>query len=78
MDEKTVMNRADLKVFLGAKNLGLKHLVAQGLPYIRINAGRVSYIFIRSSVLSWLKTLEQNTPQPKNKPVKPPERKKLV
>lgn len=71
MEDKAVLNRADLKELLGAKNLRLKALIEQGLPHIKLNAGRGCYVFLRTSVISWLKSLEQpKVEAKKDKPVK--------
>ncbi len=59
MEEKTVLTRADLKILLGVRNLRLKALIEQGLPFIKINAERGSMVFLKSSVLTWLKSLEE-------------------
>ena len=61
MEEKAVLNRRDLKELLGVKNLRLRLLITQGLPYIVINSERGTYVFLKSSVLAWLKSMEQNS-----------------
>ena len=61
MEEKAVLTRRDLKELFGVKNLRLKLLIAQGLPYIVINSERGAYVFLKSSVLAWLKSIEQNS-----------------
>ena len=65
--EETVLNRQDLKELLGVKNLRLKALIAQGLPFIKLNSERGCHVFLRSSVLSWLKAIEEPKSEPKKK-----------
>ena len=59
IEDKAVLNRKDLKELLGVKNLRLKALIGQGLPHIKLNSERGCYVFLKKSVISWLKTLEQ-------------------
>lgn len=61
MEEKAVLNRQDLKELLGVKNLRLRALISQGLPHIKLNAERGCFVFLKSSVLIWLKSMEQNS-----------------
>ena len=70
MEDKAILNRADLKELLGVKNLRLKALIEQGLPYIKLNAERGCYVFLKSSVISWLKSMEQPEVEKDNKPAK--------
>jgi hypothetical protein len=74
--EETVLNRQDLKELLGVKNLRLKALIAQGLPHITLNAGRGSVVFLKSSVLAWLKSLELPKSEPKQREA--PQRMRLA
>ena len=57
-----ILTRQDLKELLGIKNLRLQSLIAQGLPFIKINSERGTYVFLKSSVISWLKELESPKP----------------
>lgn len=78
MEDKTVLNRRDLKELLGVKNLRLRRLIAQGLPYIVINSERGAYVFLRSSILAWLKSMEQNSPVKQVKEVESDSRVRLA
>ena len=75
MENKAVLNRRDLKELLGVKNLRLKALIGQGLPYIKLNSERGCYVFLKASVIAWLKSLEQNNLPPKDKQEDKPDKK---
>ena len=67
IEEKTVLAKKELKEFLGIERLSLRFLIAQGLPYIKLDCKeRIYFLFLKKSVVKWLESLEQpqvNPPQ---------------
>ena len=61
-----ILNRQQLKEFLNLRALRLKLLIGKGLPHIQIvGSGRVTYLFLKSSIIEWLRTLELPKQEPK-------------
>ena len=59
--DREVLNQQDLKDIFGIGNRRLYALIKQGMPNIKMGG---KYVFLRTSIMTWLKSQE--------KPSKPP------
>lgn len=59
MEVNEILSFEDLKELLDISSNKLTRLTKQGLPFVSL--GGETKIFVRSSVIRWLKSLEQQT-----------------
>jgi len=67
-----VLNQQDLKDIFGIGSRRLYALIKQGMPHIKMGG---KYVFLRTSIMTWLKAQERPTKPPEVKQEDKPDKK---
>ena len=59
--DNEVLNQQDLKEIFGIGSRRLYALIKQGMPHIKMGG---KYVFLRTSIMTWLKAQEKPTKLP--------------